>query len=61
MLHDMFPIQDIASGPMEEVLIVQQPIEGPTEGPNEDALRFMKWLEDANQPCYEGVSILANC
>ena len=50
MLHDMFPIQDMASGPMEEVPIMQQP----TEGPNEDALRFMKLLEDANQPCYEG-------
>ena len=50
MLHDMFPIQNMAFGLMEEVLIVQQPI----EGPNEDALRFMKLLEDANQPCYEG-------
>ena len=54
MLHDMFPIQDMASGPMEEVLTMQQPTEGPTEGPNEDAFRFMKLLEDANQPCYEG-------
>ena len=49
MLHDMFPIQDMASRPMEEVSIVQQP----TEGPNEDALRFMKLLEDVNQFCYE--------
>ena len=39
---------------MEEVSVVQQPIEGPTEGPNEDAFRFMKLLEDANQPCYKG-------
>ena len=54
MLHDMFPIQDMASGPMEEVPIVQQPTKGPVEGPNEDTLRFMKLLEDANQPCYEG-------
>ena len=54
MLHDMFLIQDMASGPMEEVPIVQQPIEGPPEGPNEDALRFMKLLKDANQTCYEG-------
>ena len=53
MLHDMFPIQDMASGPMEEVHIVQQPTEGPVEGPNEEALRFMKLLEVANQPCYE--------
>ena len=45
MLHDMFPIQDMASGPMEEVPIMQQP----TEGLNEDALQFMKLLEDANQ------------
>ena len=40
-------------GPIEEVSIVQQPIKGLTEGPNEDALRFMKLLEDANLPCYE--------
>ena len=30
MLHDMFPRQNMASGPMEEVLIVQQPTKGPT-------------------------------
>ena len=54
MLHDMFPIQDMASEPMEEVPIVQQPTEGPTEGPNEDVLQFIKLLKDANQPCYEG-------
>ena len=54
MLHDMFPIQDKASGPKEEVPIVQQLTKGPAEGPNEDALRFMKLLEDINQPCYEG-------
>ena len=54
MLHDMFLIQDMASRPMKEVLIVQQPIEGPAGSPNEDALRFMKLFEDANQPCYEG-------
>ena len=54
MLHDMFPIQDMTSGPMEEFSIVQQPIKGSTEGPNEDTLQFMKLLEDANQPCYEG-------
>ena len=54
MLHDMFPIQDMASGPMEEVPTMQQPTEGLAEGPNEDALRFMKLLEDANQPYYEG-------
>ena len=54
MLHDMFPIQDMASRPMEEVPSVQQPIEGPAKGPNEDALKFMKLLEDANQPCYKG-------
>nr|POE69830.1 hypothetical protein CFP56_29414 [Quercus suber] len=54
MLHDMFPIQDMASGPIEEVPIVQQPIEGPAEDPNEDTLQFMKLLKDANQPCYEG-------
>ncbi|KAK9988703.1 hypothetical protein SO802_028942 [Lithocarpus litseifolius] len=40
MLHDMFPIQDMASKPMEEVPIVQQPTKGPAEGPNEDALRL---------------------
>ena len=50
MLHDMFRIQDMASEPMEDVPNVQQP----TEGPNEDALQFMKLLEDANQPFYEG-------
>ena len=54
MLHDMFLVQDMSFGLMEEVPIMQQPTEGPTEGPNEDALRFMKLLEDANQPCYKG-------
>ena len=39
---------------MEEVPIVQQSTEGLTRGPNDDALRFMKLLEDAIQPCYEG-------
>ena len=54
MLHDMFPIQDMASGPTEEVFSVHQPTKGLVEGPNEDALQFMKLPEDANQPCYEG-------
>ena len=54
MLHDMFPIQDMASVPMKEVPTMQQPIKGPAEGPNEDEIRFMKFLDDANQPCYEG-------
>ena len=44
MLHDMFAIQDMTSRLMEEVLIVQQPI----ECPNEDTFQFMKLLEDAN-------------
>ena len=60
MLHDMFPIQDMASKPMEEVPIVQQPTKGPTEGPNEDVLRFIKLLKDANQPCYEGCKHFRN-
>ena len=34
-------------GPMEEVPIVQQSTKGPAKGSNEDALRFMKLLEDA--------------
>ncbi|KAK9993717.1 hypothetical protein SO802_023420 [Lithocarpus litseifolius] len=54
MLHDMFLIQDMASGPMEEVPTVQQSTESLAEGPTKDALRFMKLLEDAKQPCYEG-------
>ena len=29
MLYDMFSIQDMASGPIEEVPIVQQPTKGP--------------------------------
>ena len=41
----------MAFGPMEEVPTVQQLTEGPAQGPNEDALQFMKLLEDANQPC----------
>ena len=53
MLHDMFLIQDMVSGPMEKVPIVQQPTKSLAEGPNEDALRFMKLLEDANQSSYE--------
>ena len=39
---------------------MQQPIEAPAEGPNEDALQFMKLLEDANQPCYEGCKHFSN-
>ena len=54
MLHNMFPIQDMTSESMEEVPSVQQPTEGSAEGLNEDALKFMKLLEDANQHCYEG-------
>jgi len=54
MLHDMFPIHDMAFGPMEEVSSVQQLAEGPRECLNEDALQFMKLLENANQPCYVG-------
>uniref|UniRef100_A0A7N2MFJ9 Uncharacterized protein n=1 Tax=Quercus lobata TaxID=97700 RepID=A0A7N2MFJ9_QUELO len=67
MLHDMFPIQDMASGPTKEVPSVHQSTEGPAEGPNEDALQFMKLLEDANQPCYEGckhfskLSVIVHC
>ena len=45
---------------MEEVPIVQQPTKGPTEGPNEDVLRFIKLLKDANQPCYEGCKHFRN-
>nr|POE61542.1 hypothetical protein CFP56_21505 [Quercus suber] len=50
----MFSIQDMASRPMEEVPIVQQPTEGLAKGPNEDALQFIKLLKDSTQPCYEG-------
>ena len=38
MLHDMFPIHEMAFGPMEEVPSVQQPTKGPGEGPSEDAI-----------------------
>ena len=44
----MFPIHDMASRPMEEFPSVQQPTKGPGEGSNEDALQFMKLIEDAN-------------
>ena len=60
MLHDMFPIQDMTSKPIKEVFIVQQPTEGPAEGPNEDVLQFIKLLKDANQPCYEGCKHFRN-
>ena len=53
MLHDMFPIQDMASRPTEEIFSVHQPTKGLAEGPNENALQFMKLLEDANQTRYE--------
>ena len=52
MLHDMFLIHDMAFRKMEEVPSVQQPTKGPVEGPNKDALQFMKLLEDANQPSF---------
>ena len=48
ILHDMSPIHDMASRPMEEFPSVQQPTKGPGEGSNEDALQFMKLIEDAN-------------
>ena len=54
MLYDMFPIHDMTSRSMKEVPSVQQPTKGLAEGPNEDALQFMKLLEDANRPCYKG-------
>ena len=54
MLHDMFLIHDMTSRRIEEVPSVKQPIEGSANGSNEDAIQFMKLLEDANQPCYEG-------
>ena len=41
MLHDMFPIQNIAFGSMEEIPTVQKPTEGPAKSPNENALRFI--------------------
>ena len=56
MLHDMFPIKDMASEPMEEVPIVQQP----TEGPNEDVLRFINCLKMLINLVMKVVSILAN-
>ena len=44
----------MTSESMEEVPSVQQPTESSAEGLNEDALKFMKLLEDANQHCCEG-------
>ena len=40
-------------GQWKKSLLCKKPTESPAEGPNEDALRFMKLLKDANQPCYE--------
>ena len=44
----------MTSESMEEVPSVQQSTEGSAEGLNEDVLKFMKLLEDANQYYYEG-------
>ena len=44
MLHDMFPIQDMASGPMKEVFIVQQPIKGPNEDCKVKFIQPSNWL-----------------
>ena len=41
-------------GQWKKSLVCNNPQEGPGECPNEDALQFMKLLEDANQPCYVG-------
>ena len=44
MLHDMFPIQDMTSGPMKEVSIVQQPIKGPNEDCKVEFIQPSNWL-----------------
>ena len=50
MLHDLFPMQNTTSRPVEEGPSVHQH----AQGPNEDAQRFYNLLKDAEQPLYEG-------
>jgi hypothetical protein len=50
MLHDLFPMQNMTSGPVEEGPSVRQH----AQGPNEDAQRFYNLLKDAEQSLYEG-------
>uniref|UniRef100_A0A2N9IGN6 Uncharacterized protein n=1 Tax=Fagus sylvatica TaxID=28930 RepID=A0A2N9IGN6_FAGSY len=50
MLHDLFPMQNTTSRPVEEGPSVRQH----AQGPNEDAQRFYNLLKDAEQSLYEG-------
>ena len=50
MLHDVFPVQDMALEPREEGPSVQQSI----QGPNEDAKSVDNLMKDAEQPVYKG-------
>jgi len=58
MLHNLFAMHDMAPEPMDEGPSVQQSAEDPSmqqlvEGPNDDAKRFYKMIEDVEKPLYK--------
>ena len=50
MLHDLCPPHEIPPEPMEEGPTAQRP----SEGPNDDAKKFYKMVDDVDKPLYEG-------
>ncbi|XP_050290108.1 uncharacterized protein LOC126728302 [Quercus robur] len=50
MLHDLCPPHEIPPEPMEEGPTAQCP----GEGPNDDAKKFYKMVDDVDKPLYEG-------
>ena len=50
MLHNLCPPHEMAPEPMEEGPTVQHS----SEGPNDDAKKFYKMIDDVDKPLYEG-------
>ena len=58
MLHDLYPMHDMAPDTMDQGPSVQQVVEGPTvqqmvNGPNDDAKKFYNRIEDVEKLLYE--------
>ena len=59
MFHHMFPMHDMVPEHMEEDMVLDPMVGGPSveqppQGPNDDALQFLKLLKDVQELCYEG-------
>ena len=50
MLHDLCPTHEMPPEPMDEGETVQQP----AQGPNEEAQKFYKMIDDVDKPLYAG-------